>query len=291
MTLYRKILIPTDGSENTKAAIAFALQMAKISGATVTALTVNDTTSYANASLEPAVDVDRFMAQRGKEAVTYVVDQGRSMGVSVTTQIINGLPAQNIAEASKGYDLVVMGTMGRTGMAHLLLGSVAENVVRNAHCPVMVVHADEEHIASECHSILIATDGGDHTKIAILHGLELAKALNAKVTALSVSDAKSDPGPARKDKVALRRIMDMSQNAVDDVVAEGNRFGLEVVPKVVTGSPANEIVKVSKGYDLVVMGTLGRSGLDLLRLGSVAEKTVRSSKCPVLVVRASDASQ
>jgi nucleotide-binding universal stress UspA family protein len=66
----------------------------------------------------------------------------------------------------------------------------------------------------------------------------------------------------------------------------GRRLGIVVKPVVVAGSVANEIIRASAGHDLLVMGTAGRTGFEYLRLGSVAEKTVRHARCPVLVVRA-----
>jgi len=70
------------------------------------------------------------------------------------------------------------------------------------------------------------------------------------------------------------------------VVNEGQKLGVNVTPKVVEGSPAKKIVDEAENYDLVVMGTLGRTGISKLLLGSVAERVVRFAPCPVLVVRA-----
>lgn len=72
------------------------------------------------------------------------------------------------------------------------------------------------------------------------------------------------------------------------VVDEGAMLGLNVRSMIVKGSPSNEIIRLSNDYDLIVMGTLGRTGLAHLRLGSVAERTVRHARCPVLVVRANE---
>jgi len=274
MIPYHKILIPTDGSDNTKAAIAYALKLAKLVGAEVTAISVNDTSNYATASGTVGPDVTSSLYQLCEDAVRYVVEEGARSGVTVHTNIINGNPARDIVEASKAHDLVVMGSVGRTGVAHLILGSVAQKVVRMAACPVLVVrNARPESDLTICRKLLIPTDGSENTTIAIRHGLELAKAFNAQVTALSVSLAK-DP-----DQI--------SNMAVEQVAEEGRKMGLKVIGSVVPGSPPEEIVKASFDHDLIVMGTAGRTGLAHLRLGSVAEHTIRGSACPVLVVRAS----
>jgi len=76
-------------------------------------------------------------------------------GVTVTTEVSVGNPARTIAKiaAERGADLIVMGTRGRGGFAHLLLGSVAERVIRTAHCPVLTVR---EHSASGPAAVLAA---------------------------------------------------------------------------------------------------------------------------------------
>lgn len=142
MTLFKKILIPTDGSEYTKAAISKGLELAKLMNAEVTAMYVVDQTSFINFPMDSTmVSVYSLLEKEGKEAVEYVRKEGEKIGVKVETVVEEGSPARKIVDASKNFDLIVMGTLGRTGFSKLLLGSVAERVVRYADCPVMVVRA------------------------------------------------------------------------------------------------------------------------------------------------------
>lgn len=142
MTLFKKILIPTDGSENTKEAIAKGLEMAKMMDAEVTALYVVDQTSFINFPMDSTiVSVYSLLEKEGKEAVEYVRAEGGKMGVKVTPKVDEGSPARKIVDMSKFHDLIVMGTLGRTGISKILLGSVAERVVRFAECPVLVVRS------------------------------------------------------------------------------------------------------------------------------------------------------
>lgn len=291
MAPYERILVPTDGSDNANEAATYALDMAKMLGAEVMALSVNDNSGFAIMSGEVDPEVEEHYRGMGRDATAHVVELGKNVGVEVSPLVIEGIPAAEIVTVSKEFDVVVMGTMGRTGLAHFLLGSVAEHVVRLAHCPVLVVRAGNERKASECHRLLVATDGSESSKVAVEHGLKLAASLKAEVTAMSVSDVRDLPGSVYKFRDHLRRSTEACQRTVDAVAAEGRKRGLDVATMVAIGSPANEIVKESERHDLVVTGTLGRSGLARLRLGSVAERTVRHSRCPVLVVRGSDTSQ
>ena len=145
MNLFKKILIPTDGSEYTRAAISKGLEMAKLMGAEVTALYVVDQTSFINFPMDSTVvSVYSLLEKEGKDAVEYIRSEGEKMGVKVTTTISEGNPARKIVEVSATHDLVVMGTLGRTGFSKLLLGSVAERVIRFAKCPVLVVKPEGE---------------------------------------------------------------------------------------------------------------------------------------------------
>ena len=145
MVLFKKILIPTDGSEYTKAAVRKGLEMAKAAGADVTALYVVDQTSFINFPMDSTiVSVYTLLEREGEEAMEYVKKEAEALGVKVTARIEEGSPSRKIVDLSAEHDLVVMGTLGRTGFSKLLLGSVAERVVRFAKCPVLVVRSPGE---------------------------------------------------------------------------------------------------------------------------------------------------
>ncbi len=136
--------------------------------------------------------------------------------------------------------------------------------------------------------ILIATDGSDNAKAAAIQGLVLAKLMDAEVTAVSVVDI-GEPytgkGLRRSDVDNYPLLAEEASANVEQVSKEGEEMGVAVKKLVRKGTPANEIISVSKDYDLIVMGTLGRTGLSHFLVGSVAEKVVRFASCPVLVIR------
>jgi nucleotide-binding universal stress UspA family protein len=145
MKPFNKILIPTDGSDYTKEAIMKGLELAKLLDAEVTALYVVDQTSFINFPMDSTiVSVYSLLEKEGKDAVEFVKSEGAKLGLNVSVKIEEGSPARKILETSKQHDLIVMGTLGRTGVSKLLLGSVAEKVVRFAECPVLVVRAKGE---------------------------------------------------------------------------------------------------------------------------------------------------
>jgi nucleotide-binding universal stress UspA family protein len=144
MELYTRILVPTDGSEYTKEATMHGLKLAKLAGAEVTALFVVDDEVYMTKSWSPMMpasipDLTEVLEEEGKKAVSWVQSEGEKLGVKVVTRIESGSPANTIVKDSTNYDLIVMGSLGRSGVSKLLMGSVAEKVVRLAECPVLVV--------------------------------------------------------------------------------------------------------------------------------------------------------
>ncbi|KDS90875.1 stress response protein [Halorubrum saccharovorum] len=145
MTLYDRILVPTDGSAEGKRAVAHALDLASVHGATVHALYVVDTASYAGMPMESSWEgVGDLLRDDANEAVAEVESLAAETDLGVETAVAEGSPSKEIirhAEAN-GCDLIVMGTHGRGGIDRLLLGSVAEKVVRGSSVPVLTVRLD-----------------------------------------------------------------------------------------------------------------------------------------------------
>jgi nucleotide-binding universal stress UspA family protein len=137
--------------------------------------------------------------------------------------------------------------------------------------------------------ILIATDGSEYTKNAVEHGIYLAKSLEAKLYVIYVVDTAAFASiPMDATWESMYELLKQEGDEATKYVAEKAKGEeLEIERLTVEGHPAEEIIKHAEktSVDLIVMGTLGKSGLDRFLLGSIAEKVVRTSKIPVLVVR------
>lgn len=145
--MYDSILVPTDGSEGTAAALEHALDIAKTRGATVHALSVVDRRIRMAAGDEQRDAIANSLHDRAIEAVDAVADAARDADVTATTAVRTGIPYRCILDYADEHDvdLVVMGTHGRTGRDKLAsLGSVTERVVQNTNRPVLVVNIGRE---------------------------------------------------------------------------------------------------------------------------------------------------
>ena len=160
MIAIKTILLPTDGSECSWKAVAYALAIAKQHGARVVALHVIDQAEIDQMRctlVEGAAPGELFTKMRtDQEALAQsllreVVGAAQRAGVPIETTWVTGIPAEDILRLATEIraDLIVMGTHGRRGISHLLLGSVAERVVRRAPCPVLIVRRAEHEGVEE----------------------------------------------------------------------------------------------------------------------------------------------
>lgn len=144
--LFKKILVATDGSSCSRMAVSYAVGLAKLSGAELIALYVVDLKT--GCGLEQCITVTTpkneaimKLHQRGEKAVGYVENVASKEGVSVKKHLVEGHPAEEIIRLAgeESVDLIVMGTLGLSGIKKYLLGSTADKVVRHARVPVLTV--------------------------------------------------------------------------------------------------------------------------------------------------------
>jgi nucleotide-binding universal stress UspA family protein len=144
--MYSQILVPTDGSPASDAAIEHAIDLADRYAATLHALYVVDGAAYSTLEAGAEIVVDALESE-GKEATRRVADAAEDTGVDCETTVTSGTAYRSIRDYVDGHaiDMIVMGTHGRKGLDRYLLGSVTERVVRTSDVPVLTVrHADDE---------------------------------------------------------------------------------------------------------------------------------------------------
>jgi nucleotide-binding universal stress UspA family protein len=142
--MFKKILLPTDGSELSDKAIAGAMQMATKLGAAVVGITIVEPYSYSSLSEYRPESFDDYEARIDKaarERLARVEEAGKAVGVAVTTSVIKSFsPYESIIEACNkaGCDVIFMASHGRRGLNALLLGSETQKVLTHSTVPVMV---------------------------------------------------------------------------------------------------------------------------------------------------------
>lgn len=214
--------------------------------------------------------------------------------LAVEVQVGVGEPAQEIASAAgaTGADLIVMATHGRSGIGHLVMGSVAEAVLRNAQVPVLALKTGQASAAlTAVKRIVWATDLSPASEAAWRYALLLADALSAEVSLLHVVSGADAAGLSGVPGLVSAGWLEDEMAARDGVLAprqrEAEALGLPARRKVTLGAPAESIIAEAEAEqaDLIVVGTHGRRGFRHVLLGSVAEAVIRRAPCPVLAVQ------
>jgi nucleotide-binding universal stress UspA family protein len=139
--MYSSLLIPTDGSEQSKEAASEGLDLAEALGAEVHAFSVVDAELVAGTThTTGAVENEERLQEEAEENAKELAEMARERGLEAVEVVEVGIPAEKIVEyAEENVDAIVMGTHGRSGVRRVLLGSVTDNVVRTASVPVVTV--------------------------------------------------------------------------------------------------------------------------------------------------------
>jgi nucleotide-binding universal stress UspA family protein len=298
----RNILVARDFSPCSERALETALALADRSGATLHV--VHADVLHADPYGEPddaAGSLDK-LRERLKEDVerdrdeSARFDPGSVKMEHAVVRDVAAAPALIRYVEEHDIDLIVMGTHGRTGLRRMLLGSVAEEVIRWVPCPVLTMRSDCE-FKDEVRAILVPVDFSESSKAAVRQAVRLARLWGARLDLLHVGE--TTPVPSFYDTGFLvyeygpkfaEHTTEQLHGLVDDAVAEVPGAVPDVGAHVGVGQAPSVIAKEAErlGSDLIVMGTRGLSGLKHLLLGSVAERVLRTAPCPVLIAKSEE---
>ena len=293
MLTLRTVLCPTDFSDVSARAETYAAALARHYDASLHLLHVDPPMPVMAPYGEIPVDARLFEEQRevAEAELVKAGERARAGGLTVETTMKGGHPAREIlALADRAQaDMLVIGTHGRGGVEHLLLGSVAEKIMRKAACPVLVVPpgapGDSDALFSR---ILCPIDGSAASAHALTYALSLAQETDGHVTLLYVVE----PVPAAGEFGALdveeyrRAGEEHARQVLRDAVPDDVRTWCRLDERVATGKPSERILDAAttERADVIVMGVRGRGAIDLLAFGSTTNEVIRRAGCPVLAV-------
>lgn len=293
------LLIARDFSSVSDRAVRYALDLAARTGATLHILhaeVLHEAPDPDGGDRSPGEDLDRFrddLRQEGSVSADALDDV--SVEEVERRDVAPGPAILNYANEAD-VDLIALGTRGRRGASRILLGSVAEEVVRQAEQPVLTVRGetDDRSITSPhiIDRILVPVDFSDHARKALRAAKEWATLYGASIDALHVVAEHIQPafyaGGVQSIYDMEPDIEEKMQNRLGTFIDETGGPDVAVRAHVAVGNAAPDIVDFveSEDIDLVTMSTHGRTGLDRFLLGSVAEKIVRHVHCPVVTMKA-----
>jgi len=296
MTRIERILCPVDVSEGSRHAIDHAIALAHWYGAAVTALHVCpplvvapyiDPHFHPLGFARPKEDLERLRLK----VAEFVQQEGG--GSAVTTIVKEGLVAGEILRYSQSVraDLLVMGTHGRSGFEHLMLGSVTETVLRDASCPVLTVPPRAPDVVPMgpqlYRRMLCAIDYSPCSMKALGYAGSLAQRVHAELVVVNVLEPIADYVAAEIGTIDNTTLRAAAERQLQDVVTRHVAGRGKVTPMLLEGKAAPMILQFAQeqGIDLIVLGVANRSPLNMMWFGSTANRLVRRATCPVLTVR------
>lgn len=299
----RRVLVPTDFSENADLALAHAVHLADRFGASLHLLHVVGELNAAWNGLAETEDRSAELEARIQSEVEERVQRMASdhSSVGVQTEVVQQ-PNVNVVDTVLEYvdghdiDFVVMGTRGRRGIGRLMLGSVANRAIRQAPCPVMTVRAETEKAVNASHmnyqDILVPIDFSEYSRKALRLSKDVAARHGAHLQLMFIAEKRvvptfSDTGLPGVSVVEMDPdIVENAQDALREVDEHVGGPSVESTYHVQEGEVAQEIVDFAETNetDLVVMATRGQTGITRFVLGSNTERVVRAAPCPVLTV-------
>jgi nucleotide-binding universal stress UspA family protein len=294
--MFSTLVVPLDGSELAERALPYAVRFAaERSGRLV----------LVRAALGPppsGLDWERQQLAAMEEATAYLAGVAETVAtrVPVTTAPLYGHPVDEILAVVRQFDAdsIVMATHGRTGLAHLLYGSVAEAVLARSPVPVFVVHARPGEAPappfnSASARVMVPLDGSAFAEAVLPAALEIV----GDAGELVLTSVAAPPDRVERDERGhVRAYLDQQEEGITreafdylrriQAKLRQQRPELHVTLDVRIGDPAAgiAIAEVARGADLVVMATHGRTGLRRAVRGSVAGAVLATGSVPVLLV-------
>lgn len=306
----RRILVPTDFSEQAAYALGYAVEIARATGADIDVLHVAPPLPPVSAPLPESttMQVDAWQetikareASARKDLDTHVAPYREDVGIHL--HWAEGDPPHVFRSHALEYavDLVVVGSHGRTGFRRALLGSIAERAARLSPSPVLIVreHTRPEVVQPEAlppfppKCIVVPTDFSETSRHGLEYAASLARRTGAKVKLLHVLPALGTQPLGWADAAPTALWSEATRQRVERIRVQMSRetetllAGLDVKLDYTEGVEATEIAAAARTHDcdLIVLASHGRSGLSRALLGSVAERTARLAPCPVLIVK------
>ena len=273
--MFRTIVVPLDGSPLAEQALPFAERLAASTSAQLVLARAEGTENGARAYLEG------------------IESQLTALGLSVQPVVEKGDPATAIIERARtsGADLIIMSTHGRSGPGRWLYGSVADEVLRHAPVPILLVPAiaTQPWPPDRAPTVLVPLDGSKLAEAALAPAQVLAQHLGSEVILLEVVPPPPVSAYGDGSFVAAfdpREELALDEDYLSKIAARLKPDVRQVRIRTDVGPPATIIADTAsrEHADLIVMATHGRSGLARVVVGSVATGTLHRARIPLLLV-------
>jgi len=289
------ILFAYDLSPSSERALSYGANLAERTGAMLHFIHVQETSKSPLQSGKRSPAPNYKIQDRLKERCRASLD---AVGTGIADDRLSFEVAQSEAVAPallrsadrREADLIVMGTHGRRGVRRAIYGSVAEEILRTASCPVLIVRAEDDDApaSSTVENLVVPIDFSDPSRAALQYAGRLAAVYDVPMQLVHVVESPKIPSVYNLEspKLSTRKVKVRAEEALDEWGQDLPNEGRNVSYVVHRGAPAESILSVAdRPEDLIVMATRGLSGVRRAMLGSVTEEIVRDAQGPVVAAR------
>lgn len=300
--MYKRILVPLDGSATAEQALSYAQLVARPLLAKIELLRVFGPPPSELSDPIRGIYLDQVSDSFRNLAEDYLNEKAvdlKEAGFSVSSTVYEGDPAPFIVtEAAKVSEtLIVMSTHGRSGITRWVMGSVTDKVLQATNDPMLIVRSKEAEPAAqelELKDIIVPLDGSPLAEQVLPHAIALSKGLRAGITLLRAITPSAeyfldmDYLPVNYDSLN-QELEESAKQYLEKMKVQVSQLGVSKVQTVlVHGNAAGAINDYARGIpnNAIAMTSHGRSGVGRWVLGSVADRVIRHSEDPVLLVRA-----
>jgi nucleotide-binding universal stress UspA family protein len=288
----KKILVPTDFSETSDKAVAYALFLAEHYGAKVTlfhAVVLMEEDIDEEAHLKAYEAIIEKKEEKRKKYLKSHEDKGARLGVRINSVMMRGItPGETILDFidENKFDIVVIGTHGRTELMKWWLGSVAEKVVRYSPIPVITIHKDYRKKPA-IKKVLFPVDFSEYAKKAFRSGMRLVRKFDAKPILMFAVEEQQHPFYYLQSSEPILRANPELKNRLMKTLKSFTGSWKETIHYYLAeGKPHKEIEAYAEKNrtDLIVMASHGMSGWEHFLIGSTTERVVNVAPCPVMTI-------
>lgn len=292
--MFRRLLVPLDGSPFAASVVPLALDLARRADGEVRFVVVtppppvsDGTVTVLNPSLAPS------MRTENRRYLDDLLAREASKGVKMSSELLDGPVVDTLADAIRAHnsDLVVLATHGRGGFSRFWLGSTATGLIRQSPAPLLLLRPGEGELLPPVRPkrVLLPVDGSGVGDAIIWEAVDFAGTDGVEYHVVQVIPpvpvVLSAASPARDEKLFAERqaaALEALASVREGFAARGATCKASIL---VAENVSEELIDYAdrEGCDLIAMGTHGRSGVGRMLIGSVADKVIRGSKVPMLL--------
>lgn len=282
--MYKRILVPLDGSELAENSLPYVKRIAKRLNSEVILMIACQPIGY------PELPLKAYLQKKLKEL--------HSAGIRISHKLVRGDAATKILDFADKNDvsLIIMSTHGGSGVSHWPLGSCTSKVLQKTHVPTLLVRSSKEKIKSfdfEIRRILVALDGSHFSEVIIPYVEDLVEGTDNEVILLRVVESVKLPFTAgyieheKYEKEIAAKAEEEAKKYLQKKKAVLASKGINTSTVLLKGHPANAVLQYAKdnAVSLIAITTHGFSGISKWAYGSVAANIIEASTKPILLFR------